>query len=71
MKANAVAHRAGYIYQALLCGSNEGLGLLALTREGTICKALKTAGFDVVDVSLTPFLFNGVISIRKRFQGEL
>jgi 2,5-furandicarboxylate decarboxylase 1 len=41
-----------------------------LTREAGIYRALKAGGFDVTDVSLMPFLFNGVISIRKRFEGE-
>jgi len=70
MKVRALTYRRDYIYQALLCGSNEDLGILALAREAAIYKALKAGGFDVVDVSLMPFLFNGVISIRKRFEGE-
>jgi len=70
MKVRALTYRPDYIYQALLCGSTEDLGILALAREAAIYKTLKAGGFDVVDVSLMPFLFNGVISIRKRFEGE-
>ena len=70
LKVNALTYRRDYIYQGLLCGSSEDLGVLALSREVAIYKALKAGGFDVADVSLMPFLFNGVISIRKRFEGE-
>lgn len=70
LKIRAITHRSDYIYQALLCGSKEDLGILALTRELLIYNTLKNAGYDVLDVSLMPFLFNGVISLRKRFEGE-
>lgn len=70
LKIKSVSHRSDYIYQALLCGSSEDLGILALNREILIYRALMAAGYDVVDVSLTPFLFNGIVSIRKRFEGE-
>ncbi len=70
LNVKSVSKRSDYIYQALLCGSSEDLGILALNREILIYRALEAAGYDVVDVSLMPFLFNGIISIRKRFEGE-
>ncbi len=70
LRVRAVTHRQDYIYQGLLCGSREDLGILALSRELVVLKALLSAGYDVQDVSLMPFLFNGVISIRKKFEGE-
>ena len=70
LKIRAITHRSDYIYQALLCGSKEDLGILALARELLIFNTLRNSGYDVRDVSLMPFLFNGVISLRKRFEGE-
>ena len=70
LKIRAITHRSDYIYQALLCGSMEDLGILALARELLLFNALKNAGYDVRDVSLMPFLFNGLISIKKKFEGE-
>ncbi|MEM4410650.1 MAG: UbiD family decarboxylase [Candidatus Caldarchaeum sp.] len=66
----SMMYRSDYIYQTLVCGSSEDLGLLALSREALIYRVLRDAGYDVVDVSLMPFIFNGAISIRKRFEGE-
>lgn len=70
LKAKKITRRHDYIYQAMLCGSSEDLGILALARELTIYKSLIAAGYDVVDVSLMPFIFNGAISLKKRFEGE-
>jgi len=65
-----IMYRTDFIYQTLICGSSEDLSLLALSREALIYKTLKEAGYEVVDVCLMPFIFNGAISIRKRFEGE-
>ncbi len=70
VKIKAITCRSDYICQALLCGSKEDLGILALTREMVVYNALRAEGREVVDVSLTPFLFNGVVSIRKKFDEE-
>ncbi|MEM3097078.1 MAG: UbiD family decarboxylase, partial [Nitrososphaerota archaeon] len=69
-EVKSVMYRSDYRYQTLICGSSEDLGLLALSREALIYRTLKDMGYDVVDVSLMPFIFNGAISIRKRFEGE-
>jgi len=66
----SIMHRTDYIYQTLICGSSEDLGLLALSREALLYKTLTDMGYNVVDVSLMPFIFNGAISIKKRFDGE-
>jgi 2,5-furandicarboxylate decarboxylase 1 len=66
----SIMHRTDYIYQTLICGSSEDLGLLALSREALLYKILTDMGYNVVDVSLMPFIFNGAISIKKRFDGE-
>lgn len=70
LKIRAITHRFDYIYQGLLCGSKEDLGILSLARELLLYNVLKNGGYDVKDVSLMPFLFNGLISLRKRFDGE-
>jgi 2,5-furandicarboxylate decarboxylase 1 len=70
LKVRAVTHRKDYIYQGLLCGTKEDLGILALSRELVVFNALLNSGYDIQDVSLMPFIFNGVISLRKRSDGE-
>ncbi len=70
LKINAITRRSDYIYQGLLCGSKEDLGILALNRELLLYNSLTNADYDVQDVSLMPFLFNGLISLKKRFDGE-
>jgi len=70
MNVKAVTHRRDYIFQGLLCGSNEDLGILALNRELLLYRALGESGHVVRDVSLMPFIFNGAISIRKKSDGE-
>ena len=70
LKVKKITHRTDYLFQAMLCGSAEDLGILALSRESLVYKSLKAAGYDVVDVSLMPFIFNGAVSIRKKFEGE-
>lgn len=70
LKIRAITHRRDFIYQGLLCGSSEDLGILALSRELVVYNALLNGGYDVKDFSLAPFIFNGVISMRKRFEGE-
>jgi 2,5-furandicarboxylate decarboxylase 1 len=70
MKVKAITHRSDYIYQGLLCGSKEDLCILSIARELRVFNALIAAGYDVKDFSLMPFLFNGIMSIRKRFEGE-
>jgi 2,5-furandicarboxylate decarboxylase 1 len=70
LKVNSISHRADYIFQGLLCGSAEDLSILAAARELAVFNALKQEGFDVVDVSLMPFIFNGIISLKKRSDDE-
>jgi len=66
----AITHRRNPIYQTILAGTVEDTTLLALSREALVYKAVKNTGSDVKAVSLTPNLFNCVISIRKKFEGE-
>ena len=69
-KLRAITHRENPIYQTILAGTVEDIHLLALSREGKIYQAVKTSGTKVKNVSLVPNLFSGVISIKKRFEGE-
>jgi len=69
-KLKAITHRENPIYQTILAGTVEDIHLLALSREGKIYQAVKTIGTEVKNVSLVPNLFSGVISIKKRFEGE-
>ena len=69
-KLKAITHRENPIYQTIQAGSIEDVHLLALSREATIYNALRSAGFEVKAVSLVPFIFNCVVSIKKRFEGE-
>ena len=66
----AITHRRNPIYQTILAGTPEDITLLALSREALIYQAVKNTGAEVKSVSLTPNLFNCVISIKKRFEGE-
>lgn len=66
----AITHRREPIYQTILAGTSEDITLLALSREALIFRAVKESGSECKGVSLTPNLFNAVISIKKRFEGE-
>jgi UbiD family decarboxylase len=69
-RLKAITHRRNPIYQTILAGTPEDTTLLALSREALIYQAVKNTGAEVKSVSLTPNLFNCVISIKKRFEGE-
>jgi UbiD family decarboxylase len=66
----AITHRRNPMYQTILAGTVEDTTLLALSREALVYKAVRNTGSDVKAVSLTPNLFNCVVSIKKRFEGE-
>ncbi len=70
---DAIAMKAGPIYQALLPGGNEHKILMGAPRAPTIFKAVKEAGIDVVDVYVTEGgsgWLDAVISIRKRSEED-
>ncbi len=69
-KLKAITHRRNPIYQTILAGTVEDTTLLALSRESLVYKAVKETGSEVKAVSLTTNLFNCVISIKKKFEGE-
>ncbi|MEM3734787.1 MAG: UbiD family decarboxylase [Nitrososphaerales archaeon] len=66
----AITHRREPIYQTILAGTAEDTNLLALSREALVYGAVKEIGTECRGVSLTPNLFNAVISIKKKFEGE-
>jgi 2,5-furandicarboxylate decarboxylase 1 len=66
----AMTHRRSPIYQTMHAGAAEDTLLLALSREALLLEAAAASGAEVRQVSLLPTILAGVISIRKRSEGE-
>jgi 2,5-furandicarboxylate decarboxylase 1 len=69
IKVNAITHRRDPIYQTIQASSLEDTHILGLSREGIVYEAVSKMA-DVQAVCLVPTIFNCMISIRKRFEGE-
>lgn len=62
--------REAPIFQSIRAGSLEDALLLGLAREVQLYKTLREAGHQVQGISLSPMVFNGAISLDKRYEGE-
>lgn len=69
VKVKAITHRKNPIYQTIQASSLEDTHILGLSREGMVYEAVSKVA-DVQAVCLAPTILSGMISIRKRFEGE-
>jgi UbiD family decarboxylase len=69
-RLRAITSRRDPIYQTMHAGVSEDMTLLAVSREAALFEAAVGCGADVRQVSLTPTILAGAISLRKRSEEE-
>jgi UbiD family decarboxylase len=73
LTVECITHRRDAIWQALLSGGLEHKMLMGMPREPTIYRAVREAGVECLDVSITPggcSWLHAVIQIRKREEAD-